>query len=125
MIKYKVAGGKNPLTKEVVYYPVISKTEQADVADMLAQIEKYCSLTESDVKGALSALETVIGRMLTEGHSVRLSRIGSFRPGIRVKQSEKSADKVTEDSIDSVGCLFTPSSTVKQALRGVKFESAE
>ncbi len=125
MIKYKVAGGKNPITKEAMYYPVIGKTEQADVAEMIAQIEKYCSLTESDICGALSALETVIGRMLAEGHSVRLTRIGSLRPGIRVKKSQESEDKVTEDSIRSVGCLFTPSGTVVRALREVKFEMEE
>ncbi len=125
MINYKVAASKNPLTKQMVYYPAISKTEQADVTEMLAQIEKYCSLTESDIKGALSALETVIGRMVADGHSVRLSRIGSFRPGIHPASTAETEDKVNDESIGSVGCIFTPSSMVVRALREVKFEMAE
>lgn len=93
--------------------------------DVIEHIEKHCTVTGADAKGALDALEYQIGEALKNGRSVRLGDLGSFRPVV------KNAQPLTEDptllsgaDVRCVAVRFTPSTKLRNALKkgnGIEF----
>lgn len=82
MIHYKVQEKKSPRTGTSKYYVQIAPTVPVTRSAIISQIEKITSLSSSDVKACLDALEYCITEAMKEGKSVRLGDLGSFRPTI-------------------------------------------
>ena len=80
MIHYKVQEKKSPRTGTSKYYVQIAPTVPVTRSAIISQIEKITSLSSSDVKACLDALEYCITEAMKEGKSVRLGDLGSFRP---------------------------------------------
>ena len=80
MIHYKVQEKKSPRTGTSKYYVQIAPTVPVSRSAIISQIEKITSLSSSDVKACLDALEYCITEAMKEGKSVRLGDLGSFRP---------------------------------------------
>ena len=80
MINYKVQEKKSPRTGTSKYYVQIAPTVPVTRSAIISQIEKITSLSSSDVKACLDALEYCITEAMKEGKSVRLGDLGSFRP---------------------------------------------
>lgn len=70
------------------------------------RIQKYCTLTETDVVAVLDALSHIMGEELAEGKQVHLDGIGFFRPNL------VSTEPVTWE---------TKRKTAKVRLKGVVF----
>lgn len=60
MIKYKISSVKSPKSGLKVYFPSIVQVAHLSFDDVVAAVEKECTLTRADVRGALSALEYVV-----------------------------------------------------------------
>lgn len=82
MIHYKIETKKSPRTGTSKYYVQIAPTVPVTRSAIISQIEKITSLSSSDVKACLDALEYCITEAMKEGKSVRLGDLGSFRPTI-------------------------------------------
>lgn len=80
MIHYKIETKKSPRTGTSKYYVQIAPTVPVSRSAIISQIEKITSLSSSDVKACLDALEYCITEAMKEGKSVRLGDLGSFRP---------------------------------------------
>ena len=80
MIHYKIETKKSPRTGTSKYYVQIAPTVPVTRSAIISQIEKITSLSSSDVKACLDALEYCITEAMKEGKSVRLGDLGSFRP---------------------------------------------
>ena len=80
MIHYKIQEKKSPRTGTSKYYVQIAPTVPVSRSAIISQIEKITSLSSSDVKACLDALEYCITEAMKEGKSVRLGDLGSFRP---------------------------------------------
>ena len=80
MIHYTVQEKKSPRTGTSKYYVQIAPTVPVTRSAIISQIEKITSLSSSDVKACLDALEYCITEAMKEGKSVRLGDLGSFRP---------------------------------------------
>ena len=80
MIHYKVQEKKSPRTGTSKYYVQIAPTVPVTRSAIISQIEKITSLSSSDVKACLDALEYCITEAMKDGKSVRLGDLGSFRP---------------------------------------------
>ena len=80
MIHYKVQEKKSPRTGTSKYYVQIAPTVPVSRSAIISQIEKITSLSSTDVKACLDALEYCITEAMKEGKSVRLGDLGSFRP---------------------------------------------
>ena len=80
MIHYKIETKKSPRTGTSKYYVQIAPTVPVARSAIISQIEKITSLSSSDVKACLDALEYCITEAMKEGKSVRLGDLGSFRP---------------------------------------------
>ena len=83
-----------------------------DEARLVAQIEKKCTLTEADLKGAISALKTEIHDSLCAGQSVRLDGIGTFSPAINTKAADERDEFTIEKNVTRVRVAFTPAYTI-------------
>lgn len=80
MIKYYVANHKSLSDGSVKYFAQFAPVTPVNLNDIANRISKTCTVTEHDVKAVLSALQEQILYSLSDGHSVRLGDLGSFRP---------------------------------------------
>ena len=116
MINYKAIQRKNPLNDEVKWYPAIVLGNPVLLDE------------EHDIKAVLSALQEQIVLALKQGRSVRLGDLGSFRLTMSGR-GEESAEKVTEQSIESLRVQFRASGDMNDALqvkaRGISFHKVK
>ena len=118
MIKYKISSVKSPKSGLKVYFPSIVQVAHLSFDDVVTAVEKECTLTRADVRGALSALEYVVLKELKQGNTVRLGGVGSFRLTIVSKNGEDDAANVSARNIARVRTHFTPSGAMSAALQG-------
>ncbi len=76
---------ENPKTSEQqgeenMLHPRLRLNGKVSTAQLRARIQKYCTLTETDVIAVLDALSHAMGEELAEGRQVHLDGIGFFRP---------------------------------------------
>lgn len=121
MITYITKNRKSPKTGEAKYYANIAPTTPWTQADVVEEVEKICTLTSSDVKACIDALEYVVKKGLLAGNSVRLGDLGSFRPTLTSAPSD-TAEQVTADNIKRVRARFTPSATLARSLQEANFQ---
>lgn len=92
MIKYVTQVKKNPVTKSVAYYPQIAPVTLATLAQIVKRIEKRSTVSSTDVKVVVDALQYEVKDALQNGNSVRLGDLDSFRLSIKANGSETSAE---------------------------------
>ena len=126
MINFYAARRKNMTDGTIKYYPHIAPTQPVSRSEIIRAIEKVTSLSSSDIKSCLDALEYQIVEHLRQGHSVRLGDLGSFRPTLNVYTYDKS-DDVNAAGIKRVRARFTPSGEmVRQlALHNMSFQRVD
>lgn len=115
MMNYRVVGRKNPMTKNVKFYPTLTPVLPMTADKVIARIEKKCTLASADIKAVVDALETELIECLQLGMSIRLGDLGSFRPSLRSSGSLSKED-VTAANIKSVHIVFTPSAKLRSAM---------
>ena len=116
MIEFFPIQKRNIRTQEIKWYAQISPVTVVDKEKLIDEIESRCTLTSSDIKAALDALQESIIDHVRNGTSVRLGDLGSFRPTI-TSQACDTAAEVSADAIKSVRCRFTPSGYMRRALQ--------
>lgn len=118
LIKYVIRAKKNPLTKEVKFYPQMAPTTLVTLAQVIKRVEKHSTVSSADVKAVLDALQYEVVDALQNGNPVRLGDLSSFRLGIKAGGYETSAEakKAGANAIKAVNVQFTKSVTMKEAL---------
>ncbi len=116
MIQYIVANHKNISDGSVKYFAQIAPVTPVNLTDIASRISKTCTVTEHDVKAVLSALQEQIIFCLSDGHSVRLGDLGSFRPTL-CSFSYATPEEVSASSVKFVRTRFTPGTRLTAALR--------
>lgn len=118
LIKYVIRAKKNPLTKEVKFYPQMAPTTLVTLAQVIKRVEKHSTVSSVDVKAVLDALQYEVIDALQNGNPVRLGDLGSFRLSIKVGGYETSAEakKAGANAIKAVNVQFTKSVAMKEAL---------
>ena len=111
MIQYVVRSKKSPRTGTYKYYVEIGPATPVMRKQIIEEIEKTCTLTASDIKACLDALETSIIQHLSAGQTVRLGDLGSFRPTIS-SFGTSELEKANASLIRKVRCRFTQSGTM-------------
>ena len=123
MIHYKIETKKSPRTGTSKYYVQIAPTVPVTRSAIISQIEKITSLSSSDVKGCLDALEYCIVEAMKNGQSVRLGDLGSFRPTIS-SFGTSERDKANSNLIRGVRVRFTMSGQMGLDLQPERLEFA-
>ena len=108
MFHVKVQRKKDPRTPSFKFYVHSAPTAPVTRAAIISQIEKIASLSSSDVKGCLDALEYCIVEAMKNGQSVRLGDLGSFRPTLS-SFGTTERDKANSNPIRHVSVRFSMS----------------
>lgn len=118
MVKYVIRAKKNPVTKEVKYYPQIAPVTPVTLAQIVKRIEKRSTVSSADVKAVLDALQYEVIEALQDGNSVRLGDLGSFRLSIKSNGSDTldEARSKGAKAIKAVSVQFTKSVAMREAL---------
>ena len=118
MIKYVIRAKKNPINKQVKYYPQMAPTTPVTLAHIVKRIEKRSTVSSADVKAVLDALQYEVIDALQNGNSVRLGDLGSFRLSIKADGSDTSAEarSTGANAIKAVNVQFTKSTAMREAL---------
>ena len=111
MIRYVIRSYKNPRSGQVKLYPQIAPTVPVLRKQVIQRIEKTCTLTSSDIKACLDALEDVVVDLLTQGCTVRLGDLGSFRPTLAA-EGTTDPDECNASLIRRVRVKFCPSGSM-------------
>lgn len=123
-IKYKAALRAQPGVAgggEMKYYAHIVFSGEATVDDLVADIEKFSSLSEPDIKGVVIALENVIQIRLANSQIVRLDKLGSYYPSISSTASD-SATKINSANIRSVSVNYKAGKRILAKMKEAGFE---
>ncbi len=123
-IKYKVTekgqpgvtgGGVKKCYAQVVF------GDEVTVDNLSKEIEKFCSLSEPDVRAVIIALENQIELKLSEGRIVRLDVLGTLYPSISSRGEDKPED-VDANSIKSVSVNYRPGVRILAAMKAAGFK---
>lgn len=110
-----VGGGEKKWYAQIVY------DEEVTVDELVQEIEKFCSLTEPDIRGVITALENVIQNKLSASRIVRMERLGSFYPAIS-SNGEDEESKVDANSIKKVSVNYRPGDRITKAINDAGFK---
>lgn len=117
-IKYRVIERGQPgvpgggVTK---WYARIAYDGECTMDDLVRLIEKFASLSESDIRGVIVALENVIHDQLLHGRIVRMEQLGTFYPAL---SSQGAANVLAFNNalIRSAGINYRPGKRLRDAL---------
>ena len=117
MLDVKIRKIKSPRSGDTAYYPQISEIGSPIVIEQIcSQISTVCTASGADVKAVLNALQDAIITFISDGQSVRLGDLGSFRVSL-ISQPSDTKDEVSDANIDSVHVVYYPSVNLKKALK--------
>lgn len=119
MIKLVITPKKNTIARpaSVKYYPQPAPATPLSLEDIVKRVETACTLTSSDIKAALDALQHEIIRALSEGNTVRLGDLGSFRLAIKAEgcDTREEAQRKSSELVKEVKVKYTQSSAMRRA----------
>lgn len=126
-MKYKLVPRANPQnleapSKKLYASPVNDGTISKN--DLSKEIVNVSSLSRGDVSNAIESLIDIIPKYLMMGKSVNLGDLGTFRISFSSEGVDSAGDFNT-NMISGVKVVFTPSSSLKEQLKSIKFEKTE
>jgi len=119
MIKFVIRAKKNPLKRDQVkFYPQMAPSVPVMLRTIVGRIEKRSGVSSASVKAVLDALQYEILQTLSDGNSVRLGDLGSFRLTMHGEgaSTAKEAKEKGANLIKRVSVRFTKSSAMRLAL---------
>ena len=92
MIPYIVKSMKKPGTDQKQFYIQVAPTVPLTLETIAKNISSRCTVTETDCLAVLNELETEVITAARNGNSVRLGKLGSFRPTISSRGVPAASD---------------------------------
>ena len=122
MIKLKTIQRPNPkdLTAERKYYVSAKNECEMSLEEMSENISDRCTLTETDVLAALSALQREMTKNMMAGKIVRFGTFGSFQLTLNSRGVEKITD-ASQSQVKGVRVRFRPGTRIQENLRNLKY----
>lgn len=122
MIKLKTIQRPNPkdLTAERKYYVSAQNSGEVSLEEMSENISDRCTLTETDVLAALSALQREMTKNMMAGKIVRFGTFGSFQLTLNSSGVENIAD-TSQYQVKGVRVRFRPGTRIQENLRNLKY----
>ncbi len=95
--------------RPVKYYPlVVTVGKAADTQEVARWIARESTLSPADVHAVIRALPDVMSRIMSEGRSVHLDGLGSFRYTGVVGKTVDRPEEVNGDLFRGIRVRFTP-----------------
>ena len=116
---------ENPKTSEQqgeenMLHPRFRLNGKVSTAQLRARIQKYCTLTETDVIAVLDALSHAMGEELAEGRQVHLDGIGYFRVSLTTNEPVVAATKRKLTKVKMAGVKFRADQKLKNEIGTIK-----
>jgi len=102
------------------FYVSAQNSGEITLEEMSEEISDRCTLTESDVLAALSALQHEMIKNLLVGKIVRFGTFGSFQLSLNSKGVE-TADDASQSQVRGVRVRFRPGMRIQNSLRSLKY----
>lgn len=115
MLIYRTVSRKNPKDQSTKHYPALVSPQPIFSAEIIGRIERRCTLASADVKAVVDALEVELIDNLSEGKSVRLGDLGTFRLSLRTEGSQ-TPEEVGANKIKGAHVVFSPSPKLRRSL---------
>ncbi len=124
-IKFNVINKRNPVNPEAPskYYASSFITGKVGIEELTSRIEKLSTVSGADIRAVLYAIVDVVPEILSEGNSVTIGDLGSFRVSISSEGSD-TAEEVTSANIRSSRIIFTPGKKFKTMLKTLTYSKA-
>lgn len=106
------------------WYAVIKNDGEVTIDDLVGEIEKFSSLSESDIRAVIIALENVIQKKLTDGKIIRLDKLGSFYPSLSSSGAD-SEEKFNVSLIKGAKVNYRPGKRINDALSTATFTKSK
>ena len=122
MIKLKTIQRPNTkdLTAERNYYVSAKNSAEISLEEMSENTSDRCTLTETDVLAALSALQREMTKNMMEGKIVRFGTFGSFQLSLNSSGVKKITDAI-QRQVKGVRVRFRPGTRIQENLRNLKY----
>jgi len=122
MIKLKTVQRPNPkdVTAERKFYVSAKNVGEITLEEMSENISDRCTLTDTDVLAALSALQREMTKNLMDGRIVRFGTFGSFQLSLNSSGVEK-VDDASQNQVKGVRVRFRPGTRIQDNLRNLKY----
>jgi len=122
-MKYKLVERKNPLKKEAKGKLYASPVNDGKISqkEISADIVALSSLSRGDVGNVIDCLLDTVPKYLLMGKSVKLGDLGTLRISFSSEGVEK-ANEFNIGKIKGVRVVFTPSPTLRNSIKDIKFE---
>jgi predicted histone-like DNA-binding protein len=122
MIKLKTVQRPNPKDATAARKFYVSTQSAGDVTleEMSEEISDRCTLTETDVLAALSALQREMIKNLLAGKIVRFGTFGSFQLSLSSKGVE-TADDASQSQVRAARVRFRPGMRIQDNLKLLKY----
>lgn len=124
-VKFNVIEKGNPSDPSAPkkYYASTVMSGKQDIDHLTKRIEKISTVSGADIRAVLYSIIDVVPDILSEGNSVRIGDLGSFRISISSEGSE-TAEEVNSSNIKRARIIFTPGKEFKQMLNNLQYEKA-
>ena len=122
MIKLKTIQRPNPKDQsaERKYYVSAKNSGEISLEEMSENISDRCTLTETDVLAALSALQREMTKNMMAGKIVRFGTFGSFQLSLNSSGVENISD-ASQSQVKGVRVRFRPGTRIQENLRNLKY----
>lgn len=102
------------------WYASVVTDGEVSIDKLTKEIEKFSSLSESDIRAVIIALENVIINEIAEGRIVRLDKLGSFYPSLSSGSAATEAD-FNVSMIKGAKMNYRPGTRINDTLKTAKF----
>lgn len=108
--------------EKTIFHPRLRLNGKVSTAQLRARIQKYCTLTETDVVAVLDALSHAMGEELAEGKQVHLDGIGFFRPNLVSTEPVTEETKRKSTKVKLKGIVYRPDQILMDEVGKVKVQ---
>jgi predicted histone-like DNA-binding protein len=119
LLKYKVVSTFRPgegKTGRKLWFPKLTGSSRAGLPEIAEMLEKRSTASGADVYLIIKGLVDLIPELLTEGNTVRLNELGTFRLHAKVNVRD-SAEEVSVKDIRELRISFIPEKGIKKKLK--------
>ena len=121
-VNIKAIPRKNPqdFTLAPLFYAIVENKDKTDINRLTKLVSDGSTVRENDIHAVLIGLVNVIIDELSEGRSVQLGTLGTFRLSVN-SESSPTADEVTVNNIKKTKILYRPGPSLQEKLKILQF----
>lgn len=124
-IKFNIIERRNPLDPSAAnkFYASSFVDGKADIEVLTRRMEQNSTVSGADIRAVLYSLTEFVPELLSDGKTVRIGDLGSFRISLSSEGSD-TAEEVDSHNIRGAKILFTPGKKLKEMLGKLSYTHA-